>query len=96
MMKVLLSKHLLSSLELPLQTVVPSESESVYWTSTEARDLAVPNVHELEAKVAVDNQINTLDEAGSTPLSYLNVDDVFGETDRDPTELLRDYQVWCI
>ena len=61
---------------LPL-TMLPSED--IYWTSTEARLLFMPTIDEADSKEAVDNQILLLEEALSTPFSYLNVVEFLGD-----------------
>ncbi len=57
----------------------------------------MPTIDEADSKEAVDNQILLLEEALSTPFSYLNVVEFLGDvTDVDAMEGLTKYQKWYI
>jgi hypothetical protein len=72
----------------------PQEPEDYYWHSTEAAKLFLPTPGASSCLVAADNQICVLEDALASPLSYLNVVDIMGDIDGDPSEVLSCYQVW--
>jgi len=88
-----------SSSVLSVTSVHPHASqatEDYYWHSTEAAKLFLPTPGESNCLVAVDNQICLLEDSLASPLSYLNIVDIMGEVDGDPSEVLSSYQVWVL
>jgi hypothetical protein len=85
-----------SSLALSVTNVhphAPQATEYYYWHSTEAAKLFLPASGESNCLVAVNNQICLLEDALAAYFSYLNIVDIMGEVDRDPSEALSSYQM---
>ena len=92
----------LVDLQIPSNTMVSSSavhlnvSSISYWHSSEAKKLFHPKGNELSALDAVNNQIELLLRASSSPNGYFGVMDCGGRTTEEIIEEISDHQRWLM